>query len=275
MASPQKETGFTPIANEILEQLAKVSLSGAQFSVVFLLLRQTYGWQRKTCDLPLSLIEQMTGIKKNRAKEIIDSLIRRKLFTVVERAVVGGRYGSKPAIYAFNKDYDTWILGRASRVRNKPVLESEINDSRVRNYAVLESEINTSPYIERKIKESCSAHEENDVAEDEAIPDLGTRVLRLLTQLQPSGLSQADRLSVAELVKNTDKSPRRVLEAVGDAVRDTQAFRREKRVQAPVRFALSVVGRILSEPEPSPHAGPTFVQAPADWVPPYERSKPQ
>ena len=35
MASPQKENGYTPIANEILEELVKIDLLGAEFRVLF------------------------------------------------------------------------------------------------------------------------------------------------------------------------------------------------------------------------------------------------
>lgn len=266
MAAPQKENGFLAVATEIVEAVVSRDFTGHQCRILMLLWRETYGWQRRSADFSLGLIESKTGIPRKTASKILQKLVDL-------RVVVQTSPHSKisPAQYRFEKDYDLWEVGGGIPPQGDPLQRDRVSLPQGQGVSLPQG------LIKERVKESSSEGipPQGDTPPDEAILDLGTRVLRLLTQLQPSGLSQADRLSVAELVRNTDKSPRRVLEAVADAVRDTQAFRRENRVQAPVRFALSVVGRILSEPEPTPHAGPKFVQAPADWVPPYERSKPQ
>ena len=47
MASPQKENGFTPISNEILEAVAGASLNGTQLRILLLLWRNSYGYHSK------------------------------------------------------------------------------------------------------------------------------------------------------------------------------------------------------------------------------------
>ena len=47
MANPQKENGFTPIANELLEQIIASGLNGNEMAVTFFIIRKTYGFQKK------------------------------------------------------------------------------------------------------------------------------------------------------------------------------------------------------------------------------------
>ena len=47
MASPQKENGYTPIAHEILEALAKQLLSPDEWRILMIIFRKTYGWDKK------------------------------------------------------------------------------------------------------------------------------------------------------------------------------------------------------------------------------------
>ena len=47
MANPQKENGFTSIANEILEALARVDLPSYERRVVDVIIRKTWGFVDK------------------------------------------------------------------------------------------------------------------------------------------------------------------------------------------------------------------------------------
>ena len=44
MASPQLEDGFTRVANELLEALAKLKLCAYETKVLIFIIRKTYGW---------------------------------------------------------------------------------------------------------------------------------------------------------------------------------------------------------------------------------------
>lgn len=44
MASPQLENGYTTIANELAEIYAELPLAGGDFRVLWVILRETYGY---------------------------------------------------------------------------------------------------------------------------------------------------------------------------------------------------------------------------------------
>src|SRR5215471_1115400 len=48
VTNPQLEDGFTTIAHEIMEALAKINLSPYESRVLWFLLRKTYGWKKKS-----------------------------------------------------------------------------------------------------------------------------------------------------------------------------------------------------------------------------------
>lgn len=98
MASPQKENGYTPIANEILEALCKVNLSPYESRVVLFVFRRTYGYQKKTDRFSLSQISGATGLDWGNAGRALRSLLARN--------VVAGQAGE----YGIQKDYTRWVM---------------------------------------------------------------------------------------------------------------------------------------------------------------------
>lgn len=81
MASPQLENGFTPIANELMDALVKVDLSGTEWRVLLLILRQSYGWSRKSADLSHNDIARRTGMSRGAAIKAVKRLIARRMLT--------------------------------------------------------------------------------------------------------------------------------------------------------------------------------------------------
>lgn len=74
MANPQKENGYTPIANEIIEALAKFPFNGAQLRLVLFLLRKTYGFQKKADKISISQFEKGTDLNKRTIQRELDNL---------------------------------------------------------------------------------------------------------------------------------------------------------------------------------------------------------
>lgn len=60
--SPQKENGFTPIANELFEAFYRCKLTEYERCVVMCIWRKTYGWNKKEDWVSNSQIEKETGI---------------------------------------------------------------------------------------------------------------------------------------------------------------------------------------------------------------------
>jgi len=107
MASPQKENGFTPIANEILEQVVKLPLNGSQFSILITIWRYTYGYNRSKCEISQTFIAKATGISRSHISREINPLFEMEILKYIRKPTHG-----KSGVIAFNKDYDKWIINR-------------------------------------------------------------------------------------------------------------------------------------------------------------------
>lgn len=96
MANPQKEDGFTPIANELFEAFYRCKLLEYERCVVMCIWRKTYGWNKKEDWVSNSQIFEETGIALPNITRTIKSLIAKKLLVKCGRKV------------AVNKDYEQW-----------------------------------------------------------------------------------------------------------------------------------------------------------------------
>jgi len=96
MANPQLENGYTKIANEIMEALAKTNMSAYQSRCVLFLLRKTYGFNRKSDHIALSQWVSGTGIRKPHVCRTLKELQQKSIIT---------NSGNK---WGFNKNYKQW-----------------------------------------------------------------------------------------------------------------------------------------------------------------------
>ena len=108
MASPQKEQGYTPIANEILDRIACVPLSGGELRVVMFIIRKTYGFQKKRDRIALSQFVEATQYQRRNLIYLIQQLEAKRII-IVEREEHGGEWSTNS--YGLNKDYEQWDLG--------------------------------------------------------------------------------------------------------------------------------------------------------------------
>jgi phage replication O-like protein O len=83
------EGNFTQIPNHILEALARTYLSPNESKIVFLIIRKTYGWHKKTDWIALSQIVEGTGIAKPNVCRSIKSLAQRKIILRPDSKHVG------------------------------------------------------------------------------------------------------------------------------------------------------------------------------------------
>lgn len=100
MANPQKENGHTQIANEILENLARIRISGEAYQVLNVILRKTYGFNKKEDAISLSQFTNATGLSKTTLCKVIKKLEDMKL--------INKTVGSVANVYSFNKNSDSW-----------------------------------------------------------------------------------------------------------------------------------------------------------------------
>ena len=109
----QLENGYTKIANEILEQIAKVKLNGTQFRIVMTVLRYTYGFNRKEHAMSVNFISQATGLNKRQVQRELSILIDESIIIVKKEATF-----SSAAVLGFNKHFDDWG-SNSNQVTNK------------------------------------------------------------------------------------------------------------------------------------------------------------
>lgn len=98
MASPQKEHGYTVIANEIMDHLCFPGINGSEYRVLLFVIRKTYGFNKKSDRISLSQFQIATGMKRNHVVDNIAQLVHKRVLL------------KKNSIYGLNKDYDTWVV---------------------------------------------------------------------------------------------------------------------------------------------------------------------
>lgn len=123
MPGPQKENGYTAIANEILEQIAKVKLSPTQYRIIFIVWRYTYGFNRKEHDLSLGFLSKATGCDKRQLQRELKGL---EEMNMIKQKIVNGK--SRKA--SFNKHYDKWGIGKTTigEIANGEIVNSTIGE---------------------------------------------------------------------------------------------------------------------------------------------------
>src|SRR5690606_10167915 len=104
------EYGYTPIANQLLEEIPKYKFNGTQFKIIMIVWRYTYGFHRKSHDFSLSFLTNATGADKSTIKKQLTNLIRDKVLIVVEEASF-----NSPRKLAFNKNYSEWLVPKITQ----------------------------------------------------------------------------------------------------------------------------------------------------------------
>ena len=81
MASPQIKDGYTKIANELLDALCQLHLSGNEWSFVHALIRKTYGYNKKEDWITNTQIADLTGLHRVRVSEAKSKLLEKGIVT--------------------------------------------------------------------------------------------------------------------------------------------------------------------------------------------------
>lgn len=100
MANPQAENGHIDIANEIAEAFFRLQLSGNQWRVLWVIIRQTYGWHKKSDKISITKFEQKTGLKRRH--------IHRALSDLIERSIVTKIGNGRLEELSLQKDWEKW-----------------------------------------------------------------------------------------------------------------------------------------------------------------------
>jgi phage replication O-like protein O len=103
LASPQKENGYTSIANELLEQIYRRRFSASQLKILLLVIRFTYGFNRRTATLSNTFIATGTGMHEITVSKEVGTLLRDNVLKLYKKPSF---HNSR--IIGINKDYGGW-----------------------------------------------------------------------------------------------------------------------------------------------------------------------
>ncbi|QIB26072.1 replication protein [Caloranaerobacter azorensis] len=121
MANPQLENGFTRIANEILEALAKTKLNGTQFRIIMTIFRYTYGFHRKEHEMSETFIAEAVGITKRQVRRELKTLVDNKIIIITKESTY-----TKARKLKFNKNYKEWGLFNLQRTKKTTEDKSDL-----------------------------------------------------------------------------------------------------------------------------------------------------
>ena len=160
MANPQTEDGYTKIANELLEAMCLLHLSGNQWKVLHTVIRKTYGWNKKADWITSTQIAEATGVHRCH--------VSAALKTLAERGIIirDGRYIS------IQKDYEQWQTGNLyihdfvtkngnkSKRRSVPESVTECTDIGNKSVPILVHTKERKQTIQKKKRSTGTSHSE-------------------------------------------------------------------------------------------------------------------
>ena len=106
-----EDGNYIKIHNRIIEELAKIQLTGHETRVMYAILRKTYGWNKKEDYISYKQFEQLTELKRSDISKAITKLIVKNI--VVKRGT------SRRLIYRFNKYFGKWNIVVKKRTLEK------------------------------------------------------------------------------------------------------------------------------------------------------------
>lgn len=102
--SPQKEDGFTAIANELLDAILQFGFSKRQMAVVLGLIRKTYGFNKTEDDITITQLANVSGLSRQNVSKTISEL--------VDLGAVSKRDGKHGYLLKINKNYAQWGVSK-------------------------------------------------------------------------------------------------------------------------------------------------------------------
>ena len=104
MANPRIENGYTRIANELLEAICRLSISGNEMRILLYIIRRTYGFNKSYAEIPLSDISDAVGVRREHIQKALKKLASQK---VIELHTYNG---VRPQTISVVKNYEKWFV---------------------------------------------------------------------------------------------------------------------------------------------------------------------
>lgn len=147
VASPQRENGFTAIANEILEHTYSAKLTVTQLKIIMAIWRYTYGFREKQHNLSLSFLAKAIGTNRNFISRELSKLCEMKIINKILKTQQG-------QVLQFNKNYDEWVLSSRGVVQTDNCYPNRQQSVIQTDNRVLSKQITNKETSKEKLKEN-------------------------------------------------------------------------------------------------------------------------
>lgn len=104
MANPKLENGYTRIAHELLEAIMLSDFTAAEYKILFAVIRQTYGFQKKSAEISRAQFSRMCDLHFTSVSRAVSNLLSNKV--LIEKSSPGF---AKCREVAINKNYREWV----------------------------------------------------------------------------------------------------------------------------------------------------------------------
>lgn len=105
-ASPQTDNGFCKLANELMEAIIRFPFSKRQYALILAIIRQTYGYNKKTDHISVWRLADMCAMGRQHASAALKELAEMQVITYQNS--IQYSHGQALKIVGLNKDYTKW-----------------------------------------------------------------------------------------------------------------------------------------------------------------------
>ncbi len=98
--TPQLENGYVRIANELYEAILKHPFSKRELLIVLAVIRKTYGYGKKSDDMTMTQLAEITGMQRTHVGETVSALYARSVLLI--------RDGYHGKVIGLSKNYKKW-----------------------------------------------------------------------------------------------------------------------------------------------------------------------
>ena len=104
MANPRIENGYVRIANELLEAICRLDVSGSEMRILLYIIRRTYGFNKDYAEIPLSEISAAVGMRREHIQKMLKRLSAKNIIDLRTNS------GTKPQTISIVKNYEKWAV---------------------------------------------------------------------------------------------------------------------------------------------------------------------
>lgn len=108
MASPQTEKGYTKIANELLDELVATHLPASEKSMMFFIIRKTYGYGKRADYISLTQFQKGLRYSRPVVCKALKNLVNRKMVVKTQLLAI-----------SIEKDYEKWVVNTPLLVKSR------------------------------------------------------------------------------------------------------------------------------------------------------------